>query len=76
MNFDMIYAGGVLLCLLAIPALVSAWADRRLPSVSAFSICCGAGMVAWAYLDDPERYAPRNLPDVFIRVLAEVLRAI
>ncbi|WP_010137417.1 hypothetical protein [Oceanicola sp. S124] len=76
MSFDYIYAGGVLLCLLAVPALVSAWADRRLPSVSAFALCAGAGMTLWAYLSDPRRYAPAELPDVFIRVLAEVLRSL
>ncbi|MBR9762885.1 MAG: hypothetical protein GYB53_04980 [Rhodobacteraceae bacterium] len=76
MSFDFIYAGGVLLCLLAVPALVSAWADRRLPSVSAFALCCGAGMVGWAYVSDPARYGLMHLPDVMIRVLAEVMRSI
>ncbi|PJE31559.1 hypothetical protein PSM7751_02593 [Pseudooceanicola marinus] len=76
MSLDVIFVCGALLCLLAIPALVSAWADNRIPSVSVFALLSGTGLTVYAWYSDPVRLAPSKMPDAFIRVFAELLRAI
>ena len=76
MSLDLIFVCGALLCILAIPALVSAWVDGRVPSASAFALVSGIALGAYAWVSDPQRYTFSEVPHVFIRVLAEVLRAI
>ncbi|WP_163849918.1 hypothetical protein [Pseudooceanicola aestuarii] len=70
---DIIFVIGACLCILAIPSLVAAYADRRVPSVSAFVLIAGGGLIAWMVRMHPGRYDFAEVPHAFIRVAAMVL---
>ncbi|MDA5556700.1 hypothetical protein [Shimia sp. MMG029] len=64
---------GLVVGVFAIPAMISAYADNRLPKVSfAMFALCAAG-IATTILLHPERYSLLGLPDVVVRVIADIL---
>lgn len=74
MSFDLTLTIGALILVFAIPAVVSAFSDGRAPRVAAIMVLIGGGMVAWAVTQKPGGYGLTEIPDVFIRVFAQVLR--
>ena len=70
---DIIFVIGACLCILAIPSLVAAYADRRWPSVSVFTLVAGVALIAWMVTTKPGRFVLEEVPNAFIRVAAMIL---
>lgn len=73
MNADLFFVVGVVIGVLAIPAIVSAFADGRAPRTPAFLIIIGGLMIGYAMQQRPGAYGFDTLPDVFVRVVAQYL---
>ncbi|MBE0412350.1 hypothetical protein [Yoonia sp.] len=73
MDIDLIFVVGSVIGAFSIPALVSAFADRRAPRAAAVAIVISAAMVAYAMQMRLEPYVLENLDDVFISVIARYI---
>jgi hypothetical protein len=67
---DLSLVVGIMLVIITIPSLLSAWTEGRPPRVGALLSLAGLALVALALMDHPGRYTFDNLPSVFGRVFA------
>jgi len=74
MTFDTYLTIGAVILVFAIPAAVSAFSDGRTPRVPAILVLIGGGLVAWAVTQKPGGYTFGELPQVFVSVLAQLIR--
>jgi hypothetical protein len=70
---DLALVGGLVLVLLALPALVAAWSDRRRPVLASVLLLGGAALVGVALWLDPRGSAPRDIPAIVLGVLGRWL---
>jgi len=68
---DLALVVGLILTTLAIPSIISALSDSRAPRASALTILIAGGLVLYALQSNPGGYEFAEIPDVFIRVLAQ-----
>lgn len=68
MDSDLSLVVGIVLVIITIPSLLSAWTEGRPPRVGAVLSLSGLALVVFALADNPGRYSFENLPDVFARV--------
>lgn len=73
MDYDLIFVVGVLCCAFAIPALISAFSDRRFPRVAIMFAVVGGVSVAYAMQENPGVYGFATIDDVFVDVLGRYL---
>lgn len=73
MDLDLIFALGLLGAAFALPAFVSAFADRRWPTAGLVLAVVGGLAVAYAIQEDSDRYTVANTPDVVVEVLGRYL---
>lgn len=73
MDIDLIFVAGIVIGVFSIPAIVSAFSDRRAPRLAAVFVMVSAGMVAYALQMREEPYVLEKLDDVFISVVARYL---
>lgn len=70
MDIDLIFVLGIVIGAFSIPALVSAFSERRTPRMAAiFMMACGV-MITYAVQMREEPYVLEDLDDVFLTVLA------
>lgn len=70
MDSDLALVLGLVIALFSIPALVSAFSDSRPPLVPVTGILIATGLVGVAYFARPGGYAPAEIPQVFVEVVA------
>lgn len=70
MDTDLIFVVGVIICVMAIPATLSAFMDGRAPRAPAMIILIGAVMIGYVVNERPMTYTLANTPDAFMRVIA------
>ena len=70
MDTDLIFIVGVVICVLAIPAILSAFMDGRAPRAPSLIVLIGALMIGYAVRERPMSYTLAAVPDVFMRVVA------
>ena len=73
MDIDLIFVAGIVIGAFSIPAIVSAFSDRRVPRMAAIFVMISAGMVTYALHMREEPYVLEKLDDVFISVVARYL---
>ncbi|PRZ46913.1 hypothetical protein [Tritonibacter scottomollicae] len=73
MDADAVLVIGLVLAWLGVPAAVSAYAHRRSPVMAVALLLSGGGCVAWAALTHPDGYRLTDVPDVFFRVIGQLL---
>lgn len=73
MSNDQILVLGVVIFVLSIPSLVSAYSDGRAPRVGAILLLIGGGLLAVALTRKPGGYTFAEIPHVFVRVIAEIM---
>lgn len=73
MEPDVMLVAGMGLVVLSIPAILSAWADRRAPQIGALLLLGGGGMIAWTLSRKQGGYTWAELPDVFYGVIGQIL---
>jgi len=70
---DYILVIGMVIGLLAIPALIGAFSESRTPRAAAIMVLLSAGLVSVAVLQRPNTYTVKNAPEVFMKVVGEVV---
>ncbi|MCC6306458.1 MAG: hypothetical protein IT545_14860 [Rhodobacteraceae bacterium] len=73
MDPDLLLVIGILLGLLAIPAILSAFTDGRPPRAAAILVMVAAGLIGMAVVNRPMAYTLDEVPDVFLRVIGRYL---
>lgn len=74
MGPDSLLVLGLMVAVIAIPAVISAMADGRPPRAATVGFMVGGGLIVFAMLTKPGGYAPGQIPDVVARVVAGWLR--
>ncbi|WP_296422730.1 hypothetical protein [Yoonia sp.] len=73
LDIDLIFVLGLIAGAFSIPALVSAFADRRAPKMSVLIMLISAGMIGYAVQQRPEPYELDKLDEVFVSVVGRYL---
>jgi len=74
MTGDQMLVLGIVLAVFSVPAILSAMSDSRSPRVAPVILVAGLALVVWAFVKKPGGYALTDIPEAFIRVLAEMVR--
>ena len=73
MSPDLLLVIGIVLAVLAVPSMLSAIADRRTPRGAAVVAIIAGCMIVWAFREQPGGYTIQEIPEVFVRVVAEFI---
>ncbi len=74
MSNDLILVLGVLIGALTFPAVISAFSASRPPRAAIIAFVTGGALVSWAVYDQPSTYSVENFPEVFVRVIKDLIR--
>ncbi len=74
MGPDLYLVIGLIVGALSIPAIVSAFSESRPPRAAAIMIMISAGLILLAVLQKPGGYTVDQIPDVFVNVVADLIR--
>jgi uncharacterized membrane protein HdeD (DUF308 family) len=69
LDIDLIFVLGLLAIAFGVPALVSAYADRRWPKLALLLFVVGVLSVAYARQENPGTYTMAAVPDVVVTVI-------
>ncbi len=73
MDTDLVFILGLIIGVLSIPSMLSAYSEGRSPRVPAVVLVLAAGLVAYAVNQRPEGYDIADIPDVFMRVVSRYI---
>mgnify|MGYP000598545871 CR=1 FL=1 len=71
---DYLLTSGLVLGLFSIPAMLAAYADLRTPRASMASFILAVAIMVFAYVQQPGGYTLADVPNVVVRVIAEIIR--
>jgi hypothetical protein len=74
MDNDLFLVFGLIIFGLAIPSIIGALVDSRVPRVAAIMVMIGSGMIAIAIMGKPSGYSLNDVPNAFARVIAKYLK--
>lgn len=74
MDFDLILVIGLILAVLAVPSMLSAWVDGRAPRGAAVTILVSGVLIVVALTQSPEPYSVSGLPYVFVELIGRYIR--
>ncbi|MEM8977994.1 MAG: hypothetical protein AAGD04_00780 [Pseudomonadota bacterium] len=60
---------GLIITVLSIPSLVSAYSEGRAPRLGAMFFVVGGGMIAYAANQKPTGYSLNEIPQIFMQVV-------
>jgi hypothetical protein len=72
MDTDLVLTLGIVLLVLSVPALLSAWVDGRIPRFGAIMVLTALAMIVAALQSSPGGYAFEDVPNVVIRVMSRL----
>ena len=73
MNTDIALVAGLVLLVLSIPAVFSAFSEGRAPRVAAVVMIVGGSLLVWAYNEKPGGFTISEIPQAIVRVVAMVI---
>ena len=73
MEPDLALVIGLVIVAFSVPAIMSAVSDRRAPRTSMVTLILGGSLAVYALAQKPGGYRIEEIPETFIRVIAEVL---
>ncbi len=73
MDNDLFLVFGLIVFGLAIPSIIGALVDSRVPRVAAIMVMIGSGMIAIAIMGKPSGYSLEDVPKAFTRVIGKYL---
>ena len=73
MDTDLLLVIGTIVCALAIPSLLGAWVDGRVPRAGSVMLLIGGVLVVVALTQRVRAYTFAELPDVFFSVIGRYL---
>jgi formate-dependent nitrite reductase membrane component NrfD len=68
-DVDLLLTGGIILLVLSIPSLLSAWVEGRAPRLGAVLSIAALTMIVSALVTKPGGYAFNEVPGVMVRVI-------
>jgi hypothetical protein len=74
MDTDLILTLGIVMLVLSLPSLLSAWVDGRAPRVGAILCISGIGAIVGALMSKPGGYAFNDVPSVIFAVLTRAFQ--
>jgi hypothetical protein len=72
MDTDLVLTVGIVLLVLSIPSLLSAWAESRVPRIGALMVLVACGMILTALQTAPGGYTFESIPGVMIGVISRL----
>lgn len=73
MDPDLALVLGIVIGALSIPSILSALSDKRAPRASALTVLIAGGLILYATQNKPQGYALKQVPDVFVDVVARYM---
>ncbi len=73
MDTDLVLTVGLVLMVLSVPSLLSAWAESRAPRMGAIMAIAALALIIAALYEKPGGYAFNEVPGVVIGVAAQFL---
>jgi hypothetical protein len=73
MNLDYFFVAGIIVCILALPALMGVFFDQRPPRVTIMTLLIAGLLIVYPITQDPETYTLEAIPDIFARVVRDFL---
>jgi hypothetical protein len=73
MDGDLILVIGIVCAVLAVPAILSAFAESRAPRMAAILVVAATGLITVAVLQKPGGYSINEIPGVIISVVARLI---
>lgn len=73
-DIDLLLTVGIVLLVLSIPSLLSAWVESRAPRLGAIMAIAALGMIVTALITKPGGYAFNQVPSVMVKVLGSFFR--
>jgi len=70
---DLIFVIGLIVGILAVPALLSAFSESRAPRAAAIMIMIAAGLVAIAVIQKPGGYTLNEAPEILFSVVGRIV---
>lgn len=68
MDTDLILTLGIVLMILTVPSLLSAWVDGRIPRLGALMVVASTSMIVTAMVTRPAGYRFEEIPGVMLGV--------
>lgn len=72
MSTDLALVLGLVVIFFSLPAIISAWSDRRAPRAP-MMILIGGGLIIFAVTQNPGGYSIAQVPDVFFGVIRQLM---
>ncbi len=69
MDTDLFLTIGIVLAVLTIPSLLSAWSESRAPRFAAIMLLAALGIITAALVQKPGGYAFKDIPSVMLGVV-------
>lgn len=73
MDHDLVLVAGLVLAVIAIPAMFAARAEFRKPRISGGFLVLAIGLIAWAWLTYPGGLHISDIPHLFYGVIGRIL---
>lgn len=73
MDPDLFFIIGIVLAVLSLPSMISAFSEGRAPRVATFTAVVAGCMIVYAIQTNPEGYTFKGIPEVFVRVVARII---
>jgi hypothetical protein len=70
-NPDLLLVIGIVLAVLAVPAMVSAFSDGRAPRAASITVLIAGVLIVFAFTKKPGGYEVRDIPNAFYRVIGQ-----
>jgi formate-dependent nitrite reductase membrane component NrfD len=68
-NVDLLLTVGIVLLVLSVPSLLSAWVEGRAPRLGSIMVIAALGMIVTALVTKPGGYAFNQVPGVMVKVI-------
>jgi len=73
MDNDLFLVFGLIIAGLAVPSIIGALVDSRVPRIAAIMVMIGTGMIAVAIMGKPSGYKFSDVPKAFTRVIGKLI---
>ncbi|MCC1491437.1 hypothetical protein [Cognatishimia sp. F0-27] len=73
MDPDLALVIGLVLAVLSVPSIISAFSNNRTPRVATIALMAGGGLIVYAINASPSGYTLQEIPEAIFRVLSRVL---
>jgi hypothetical protein len=73
LDTDLILTLGVVLLILSLPSLLSAWVEGEAPRLGAIMLVAGLGMIIGSAAYHPSGYRINDVPGIMVGVVARML---